>query len=481
MARGSESTTVDRLTATEASFLEAEDADPDLSLAIGTLAIIDGPIPARAKLTAALSKGLHAVPRLAQLVRKHPFELTPPEWVGDNDFDITRHVRSAALPRPGDDAALFQTIAELMEPRLARNHPLWECWVIDGLPDGRWAALIKIHQCIADATATLQILASISDPRTYRAVIDEIHAAEEQRSAISRQAGLGLNPLTWVGEVWRTSVATANAAAHSALGAAELATGLVAGAADSRPNGVVTDTRRYSAVRVARRGIDEVCEIFDVTPEDVALAAITDSFRGDLLRRGEKPRRTSVRALVPISAQTSDALNRSDIRGPAAILPCLPVEEDDPVQRLRLVHTRLDKAKKNSHRQAASSFVTLSSYVPFIVSAWTVRLLTRLPQRSVVALATGVPGTRQRLQMLGRPVEELLPIPPIAPQLPTVITMLSYVDTLVFGITGDCNAAIDVGELATGIELGIARLLARALARKQTRGKQSGPDSASAN
>lgn len=116
-----------------------------------------------------------------------------------------------------------------------------------------------------------------------------------------------------------------------------------------------------------------------------------------------------------------------------------------------------------------------------MVSAWTVRLLTRLPQRSVVTPATNVPGPRQRLQILDRPVEELLPIPPIAMQLRTVISMLSYVDGLVFGITADYDATPDVDELATGIELGVARLLTRALARKQTSTKQSRRPSGLAN
>ena len=110
--------------------------------------------------------------------------------------------------------------------------------------------------------------------------------------------------------------------------------------------------------------------------------------------------------------------------------------------------------------------------MPFVVSAWTVRLLTRLPQRSVVTLATNVPGPRHRLQILGRPVEELLPIPPIAMHLRTVVSMLSYVDELVFGITADYDATPDVDELARGIELGVARLLTRALARKQPSAKR---------
>jgi diacylglycerol O-acyltransferase len=53
----------------------------------------------------------------------------------------------------------------------------------------------------------------------------------------------------------------------------------------------------------------------------------------------------------------------------------------------------------------------------------------------------------------------LLPIPPIALQLRTGIAMLSYADDLVFGITGDYDAAPDVDELAEGIEKAVQRLV----------------------
>ncbi len=233
-------------------------------------------------------------------------------------------------------------------------------------------------------------------------------------------------------------------------------------AAGTSLRGSVTNMRRYSAARVSLKEVETVCQAFGVTLNDVALAAITDSFRTMLLRRGEKPRRNSLRTMIPVSVRSPNAMERTDIRV-SAMLSSLPVEEHDPVKRLKSVHARLERLKDSGERQAANTFVTLTNHLPFALSAWTLRLLTRLPQRSVVTLATNVPGPRQRLQVLGRPVEELLPIPPIAMQLRTVISMLSYVDELVFGITADYDATPDVDELTRGIELGVARLVSRAL------------------
>jgi Wax ester synthase-like Acyl-CoA acyltransferase domain len=53
---------------------------------------------------------------------QHPLAYAAPEWIDDANFDTTHHVRWAALPQPGDDAALFRTIADLVERRLDRDH-----------------------------------------------------------------------------------------------------------------------------------------------------------------------------------------------------------------------------------------------------------------------------------------------------------------------------------------------------------------------
>jgi diacylglycerol O-acyltransferase len=112
--------------------------------------------------------------------------------------------------------------------------------------------------------------------------------------------------------------------------------------------------------------------------------------------------------------------------------------------------------------------VLATKLVPFAATAWTLRVLTRLPQRGVVTVATNVPGPRRRLHVAGREVRQLLPIPPIALGLRTGIAILSYADELVFGITADYDAAPDVDELASGIAQAVARLAALSEAPPRT-------------
>jgi len=144
------------------------------------------------------------------------------------------------------------------------------------------------------------------------------------------------------------------------------------------------------------------------------------------------------------------------------LLPYLPVEEPDPVQQLRAVHSRLTKAKLSGQGQAGNLVVSATNWIPFTFTAWAMRALTRLPQRAVVTVATNVPGPRHRLSVMGQKVIRLLPILPIALQVRTGIAILSYADQLIFGITADYDSASDIDEFATGIERAAARLKQRA-------------------
>src|SRR6185312_10631539 len=296
-------------------------------------------------------------------------------------------------PQPGDDAALFRAVADIMERRLDRDRPLWEGWIIEGLAENRWAVLTKLHHCIADGISATHMLAGLCDGADGETFANQIRAATQ--SPALRPSRSSLNPLDWVGGIWHLSTAVTGAAARLATGAAQIVAG-IASPVDSSLIGPVSNLRRYSAAQVRLVDVATVCHKFDVTINDVALAAITDSFRAMLIHRGEQPRRNSLRTLVPVSVRSADALGKLDNRV-SLMLPYLPIELADPVEQLQAVHRRLSRAKSSGQRQAGSAFFAAANYVPFALTAWTVRLLTRLPQIGIVALATNVPGPRRKV------------------------------------------------------------------------------------
>lgn len=448
---------MEQLTTLDAGFLIAEDSDRHVSLAIGAVAVVDGSPPDYDQFKAVLAERVRAVPRLTQLLRRHRFDVGAPEWVRDPDFDLDHHVRRVALPRPGSDAELFQEVATVLERRLDRDRPLWECWLIEGLKHNRWAILVKIHHCVADGVSATHILTGLCDDADRDALVGYSRPKPTSPPPTGGLPMPGLNPLRWVDTLWRASTALTDATARTLAGTAEIAAGLLRPTATSSLIGPVTTMRRYYAVRVPMSVVDNVCHKFGVTVNDVALSAITQGFREVMLRRGEQPQPGSLRSLVPVSVRSGDAIDKPDNRI-SVMLPYLPVEHDDPLQRLRTVHRRLTRAKQGGQRQAGNAMVSAANHIPYMMSAWAIRLLTRLPQRGIVTLTTNVPGPRHPLRMMGHPVKRLLPIPPIAFQLRTGVAALSYADDLVFGITADYDAAPDADEIMNGIELEVAQL-----------------------
>jgi diacylglycerol O-acyltransferase len=464
---------MNHLTILDTGFLKAEDADSRVSLAIGGLAVIEGPAPDQDALVSAFAERIRACPRFGQRLRLHPLDLGAPELVDDPDFDVRRHVRRVALPQPGRDRELFGMVADAMSRRLDRDRPLWEIWVIEGLADGRWAMLTKVHHCMADGIAASHMLTGLCDHDVSDSYAHHIQSTLEPLGQEPRSAIFAANPLNALGALWNASTALTTGAARAAQGAAEIVIGLLR-PAPSPLNGPLGNLRRYSGARVPLGDIERVCQTFGVTINDVALAAITESYRDILIKRGELPRPDSLRTLVPVSMRSADVFSETANRV-SVMLPYLPVDENDPVQRLRKVHARLDRTKSGGQRQAGNAFLSIANRIPFPLTAWAVGLLTRLPQRGVVTVATNVPGPRRSLKVMGRRVIGVYPVPPIAMQLRTGVAMLSYAGDLFFGVLADYDVVADVDQLSRGIEAAIARLVAISKGHKapRTRGRLS--------
>jgi hypothetical protein len=399
----------------DTAFLKAQDPDQDASLAIGAVAVVDGTVPDCELLKELLAERIQSVPRCTQLLRTQNFE-----WIDYPEFDVAHHLRRVAIPRPGDDAQLSQAIAFALERPLDLNRPPWECWVIEGLKGNRWAILMKTHHGVADGNSAANLLARLCDDAGSDTFAN--HVGDEQVST---------PPVQKPG--W-------------ALGRAyALADALVGAMWPTERLSVDPVMRRYATVRVPIADVDNVCRKFGVTVNDVALAAITEAFRRVLLRHGEEPRADSLRTLVPMPVRS-------------AMLPYLPVEHDDPVQQLRTVHNRW-KIQQAGKRQPGFVESALNC-LPTMLRSNVLQLLARLPHTGIVTLGTHAPGPRHQLRLMGQTMERLLPIPPTAAQLSTGVAVLSYGDEVVFGITAEYDAAADVKQLAAGIELGMARMVA---------------------
>lgn len=413
----------------DTGFRTPGDPDRRAGLAIGAVAIVDGAVPDYELLKSVLGERIQSIPRCTQMLRIHPFNGAR-QWVDDPRFDLRHHVRRVAIPRPGDDAELSRAIAHALERPVDLDFPLWECWIIEGLKANQWAILMKVHHYLADGISAAQLLARLCDDADSDIFANHADSKQVCPSQVQRRS--------WADALWRASAVAGTVTSN-------LAGAIWPAASSTAP---VTTMRRYSTVRVPLAAVDDVCGKFGVTTNDVALAAIAEGFRTVLLHRGEQPRADSLRTLEKTDNRIS------------VMLPYLPVEHDDPVQRLRTVHNRLNRPSQGNRRQTPI-LALATAYPPFMLCAKALQaVLARLPQSGIVTLATNAPGPRQRLGLMGKKVQRLLPIPPTDRQLSTGVAVLSYGDELVFGITAAYDAGPELEQLAVGIERGMAHLTA---------------------
>lgn len=126
------------------------------------------------------------------------------------------------------------------------------------------------------------------------------------------------------------------------------------------------------------------------------------------------------------------------------------------------MHERIESHKSRGEAEAERSLFSLAKWVPSGVINSVFRLASFYPQQGVAALATNIPGPRHRLAVGGREVAELWPCIPIALRVRTTIAILSYVDQLTFGVTGDYDTTPDIDQIASGIATEVLVLLAHA-------------------
>ena len=115
-------------------------------------------------------------------------------------------------------------------------------------------------------------------------------------------------------------------------------------------------------------------------------------------------------------------------------------------------HDRVAGLRRSHEPEAGVALQALAGFVPFPLLRLGMRTTLRLPQQQITTVTTNVPGPRSPLTCLGRPVRRLLPVVPIADRVRLGFVVLSYLDTLTFGITADAGSTPDVELLAKAVD-----------------------------
>lgn len=452
---------MDRLRPLDSTFISLE--RDSLPMHIASLMVLDGPAPSQDELLAQVEGRLTNLPRYRQVVREVPLHLGQPVWQDDPNFRLEYHVRRTALASPGDEHALRALCGRLLSSRLDLHKPLWEMWLIEDLPHGRFGILNKVHHAMVDGLSGVGIVESLLDPdpgatpppsRPWRphqqpdtlrllssSIANDLRAPSSRLAALGRQLARPLDALRPV--------------AAAALGTLRLGERLTH--TEEQLIGTPGEHRTWAWAHADLAEVKMIKNGLGGTVNDVILTAIAGGFRAFLEHRGVKLEAdAAVRTMVPVSTRPpGDDSGGNEV---AAMFADLPVGRSDPLARFRFTRQGLDSVKRSGVLQGTSALVDNAILVPAPILAAAGWLAGHTPQLAVGTITTNVPGPQHPLYLLGRRVRSMIPYVPLGMHQLVTVAIFTYDGMLTCGITGDYDKAPDVGVLATGIEAALAQL-----------------------
>lgn len=460
---------MDRTSALDSAFLQVED---DLcGLHIASVAVFAGPPPSQAEILACIGRRLPRAPRLRQRLLTVPFGLGLPVWADDPDFDLAAHIRRIGLPAPGDEAVLHEVVDQVLTEHLDLDRPLWEDIVVEGLAGDRWVLVTKVHHTMVDGIAGTDLLTTILDtaPDPGTAATDDVWAPAPLpgqvslvTDAIRSQASLRLRELRSAPRALGSTLRHPRRAADSVR---RLGRGLLGFAGAITPTTASSLTGRLGRDRSYRWAELDLGDVLAVhqqlggTINDLVLSVVSSAFRDLLQVRGEQPDPHTVRCLVPVSVRSTDSRGVFDNRV-SALLATLPVELEDPHDRLVETSVRLRSLKRSEEAHAGEWVAGLADALPPAALTAFLHLAFRSPHRNLTTVVTNVPGPTAPLFLAGRRMLAAYPYVPIADRLRIGVAVTSYDDLLLFGVTFDRDSTpeVDVDVFVRGLETGFAAL-----------------------
>jgi diacylglycerol O-acyltransferase len=467
------------LTAEDAVLLYAE--APGTQLQIGALCFFEA-APLRdsrgrlrhAELRDHIETRLRSLPRFRQRIATVFGNLAAPMWVDDDQFDIERHSKWVELHPPGGSEALRGFMDRLLGEPMDLAHPLWDIHIVEGVDDmaidGEYvevvAVVVRAHHVMADGIALHAAATLLLDrmPRPPRNQSDDW-------SPEPTPGSLDLVVRACAERVRRQAVFAAGAARAlidpRRLGTTTRLLARVVGSIGNGPpetapplpfTAPIGQRRAFAWDSIPMADIVEVKRSCGATVNDVVLAMTAGALRRHLEAIGSfDPAARQPRALIPIGSPESSAAalrNRFSITSVT-----LPVDEDDPLERVRLIHSRMHERDASRAQSLMPHLFSIADFVPPpILRTVAPPLLARQP---VVNLAVSdIPGSRDPLYLWESRMLALHPFINVVGNVALIVGVLSYVDDLGVGITVDPDVVGDPRVLVSHLRAAATELVA---------------------
>ncbi len=437
---------------TSAAFLFAENRQ--MPMHVGGLQLFEKPEGAPRDYARRLYESMANDTDVAPLFLKRPTRgiSTAGQWVWtqDENFDLEYHFRHSALPKPGRVRELLELCSRLHSTRLARERPLWEAHLIEGLRDGRVALYTKMHHSLVDGISAMRLLQSAmsTDPETR----DMPPLWGTRPNARTRK----------VSEEAERSIADVPLdAIRSALGITADAAGLPSALIKTLKRGLknetsalslyaprtmfnvdITGSRRFAAQGWELERLRAIGKASGTTLNDVVLAMCSGAIRNYLIEHDALPD-TSLVSMVPVGLDAKRSGKGSGDGGNAvgAVMVKLSTDLHDPADRLAGIHRSMRTGKEALGSMSQLQIMAMSALgmAPSIVTPMLrMQGIIRPPYNLIIS---NVPGPRKPMYLNGAKMTGTYPLSIPINGMALNITCNSYADDMDFGLTG-CRRSV---------------------------------------
>ena len=416
---------------------------------------------------------LDSIPRYRQRLATVPIEGAP-VWVDDEHFHLDYHVRHIALPHPGSTDQLKDLVGRLMSQQLDRSKPLWELYIVEGLEDGGFALVAKIHHCMIDGVSGIDLMAVLLDftpdfeiaastPWMARPAPNgtELVVREVSRTIATVLSGIIRAPAD-IGE-WTTSWSERAKAAG-----ASLSSGWLTQTDRTSLNGSISGARAFDWLRMPLVDVKTIKNEHAATVNDVMLAIVAGAVMRYLQDVGglteEELAETEFRIMAPVSVRSQEESGALGNKVAMWLLD-LPVAEPDPAKRVQVVNRQTKELKESDHALGASTIVEVSTGAPATLLSLAARLASRA--RPFNMTVTNVPGPQFPLYLAGSEMLATYPLVPLWESHGAGIAMFSVSGMIDIGINMDRDLIADATLLGRYLQESLDELKRTKPARKK--------------
>lgn len=367
--------------------------------------------------------------------------LVAPSWKVDKKLDLDYHVRHSALPRPGSERELGILVSRLHSNPLDFARPLWECHIIEGLENNRFALYTKMHHSMIDGISGVRLMQRVlsKDPdeinmlppwsvRPERTRGNKTDAEASVTGAFSQAMDALKLQADMAPRLWDAM----NRLIHSARHPEDGLTAPFAGPL-SALNHRVTGQRRFATQHYQLERIKKVSHATNGSLNDIVLYLCGTALRRFLLEQDGLPD-TPLTAGIPVNIRPSD--DQGTGTQISFMIASLATDEADPLTRLQNIKQSTRRAKQHLQKLPRKA---LTQYTMLLMSPYILQLMSGMGGRMRPVFnvtISNVPGPEETLYYEGARLEAMYPVSLIAHGGALNITCLSYAGSLNFGFTG---------------------------------------------